>query len=55
MDLTKLPVETLKNAIWHLNIGMVPIGGLPIEHYREELKRRGEVPIGYHEKLKLVK
>jgi hypothetical protein len=45
----KLTVEQLKNAIWTHNNGMVPVGGMPIEWYRNELyKLTGETK-GYHE------
>jgi hypothetical protein len=49
MDLTKLTVEQLKNAIWIHNNGSVPVGGLPVVEYRKELTRRGEDGKGYHE------
>lgn len=49
MDLSKLSINQLKNAIWIYNIGCVPVGGLPIEYYRQELIRRGEDGKGYHE------
>jgi len=49
MDLTKLTVEQLKNAIWIHNNGSVPIGGLPVEEYRKELIGRGEDGKGCHE------
>jgi hypothetical protein len=49
MDLSKLTVNQLKNAIWNHNNGLVPIGGLPIEWYRQELIMRGEDGKGYHE------
>ncbi|MEA4962102.1 hypothetical protein [Lutispora sp.] len=45
----KLTVEQLKNAIWNYNNGLVPVGGMPIEWYRQELfKLTGETK-GYHE------
>lgn len=49
MDLSKLTIEQLKNAIWEYNNGCVPVGGLSIESYREELIKRGEDGKGYHE------
>jgi len=49
VDLSKLTVSNLKNAIWISNIGSVPVGGLPVEEYRKELIRRGEDGKGYHE------
>ena len=52
MDLSKLSINQLKNAIWIHNIGHVPIGGLPVEEYRKELIRRGEDGKGYHEEEK---
>ncbi len=46
---TKLTVNDLKNAIWDCNNGLVPIGGMPPEWYRNELfKLTGETK-GYHE------
>ncbi|MFL0197353.1 hypothetical protein ACJDU8_17560 [Clostridium sp. WILCCON 0269] len=49
MNLRKLSIDNLKNAIWTYNNGMVPIGGLDVEEYRNELIRRGEDGKGYHE------
>ncbi len=46
---TILTVNELKNAIWMYNSGLVPVGGMPIEWYRNELfKLTGETK-GYHE------
>jgi len=49
MDLSKLSVDDLKNAIWTYNNGMVPIGGLDVMQYRMELILRGENGKGYGE------
>ena len=49
IDLSKLSIDQLKNAIWIYNSGMVPIGGLGVEEYRRELIFRGEDGKGYHE------
>ncbi|WP_175413088.1 hypothetical protein [Clostridium sp. AWRP] len=49
MDLSKLSVNDLKNAIWNYNNDMVPIGGLDVEEYRTELIFRGEDGKGYGE------
>lgn len=49
MDLSKLSINDLKNAIWIYNNGMVPIGGLDVERYRMELIYRGEDGRGYGE------
>lgn len=49
MDLSKLSIEALKNAIWNYNNRIVPVGGLPVEYYREELIKRGEDGKGFHE------
>lgn len=44
-----LTVNQLKNAIWMDSNGMVPIGGMPSEWYREELQRLTKETKGYHE------
>lgn len=49
MDLSRLSINELKNAIWFYNNGTAPVGGLPVEEYRKELIRRGEDGKGYHE------
>lgn len=40
MKLEKLTIQQLQNEIWSYNNGLVPAGGLPVENYQEELKRR---------------
>lgn len=45
-----MTVDQLKNAIWMLNNGTVPMGGnCDIDEYRKELIRRGLDEKGYHE------
>lgn len=40
MNLEKLSIQQLQNEIWSYNNRMVPTGGLPIEYYQNELKKR---------------
>lgn len=54
MDLSKLSIEELKNAIWVNNNGGVAVGGLPPIDYRIELMRRGEGCRGYHEQKQTI-
>ena len=47
--LERMTIEQLKNEIWAYNNGRVPVGGLPIEMYRDELEKRTGSRKGYHE------
>ena len=47
--LQRMTVDELKNAIWKYNIGVCPVGGYPIEWYRDELENRTGSRKGYHE------
>lgn len=49
MDLSKLSINELKNAIWNYNNDIVPVGGLPVREYRKELILRCEDGKGFHE------
>lgn len=50
MDIKKWSINQIKNAIWDLNSGRVPIGGnCDITVYRNELIFRGLDGKGYHE------
>ncbi len=49
IDLSKLSESELRNAIWDVNCGRIPLGGLDIKEFREELRRRGLDDKGYHE------
>lgn len=40
MNLERLSIQQLQEEIWTYNNGMVPIGGLPIEDYQKELRRK---------------
>lgn len=47
--LEKMSISDLKNSIWMSKGHMVPVGGLPLEWYEDELERRTGSRKGYHE------
>lgn len=47
--LKSMSVNDLKNAIWMDKSGMVPVGGLPLKYYEDELELRTGERKGYHE------
>lgn len=48
-EVEKLTTQTIKNYIWMaVDCGQPVPGCISVEALREELVRRGEEPIGYH-------
>lgn len=45
----RMTIGELKNAIWMYKSGIVPIGGLPLKNYEDELELRTDEKQGYHE------
>lgn len=45
----RMTISDLKNAIWMHKSGMVPVGGLPLKYYEDELELRTGERQGYHE------
>jgi len=53
--LDRMSIRELKNAIWQDKNGMVPVGGLPLEWYEDELEKRTGTRRGYHETEEQIK
>lgn len=51
----RMSVQDLKNAIWVHKNGMVPVGGLSLEWYEDELVKRTGTRRGYHETESQIK